>query len=390
MATFFICIKLYQLLFWVNLAQNTKYRLATIDLSILIAVYKRIDELTELLNSLVKQSNADFEVLVIDDGSPTPLSAVVDNYKDQLNIHYYYKENSGPAQSRNFGMRKANGNYFIFLDSDTLVPENYIQLVKNELKQNYTDAFGGPDAADENFSALQKAISFSMTSILTTGGIRGGKKHVGRFQPRSFNMGLSKEAFEKTGGFGELRIGEDPDLSMTLWENGFKTRLFPEAKVYHKRRSTLQKFAKQVQEFGIARPILNQRHPQYKSLTFWFPSLFLIGLVYTFISILLPAWPLWVYEKLSGNTGLWQDQNNFIFSIYLIFESLLKVFYLFYFLAILILSCYQNKSIVVGLLSLVTTVVQFIGYGFGFLKSWISLNLFRLEAKRAFPSHFSK
>ena len=263
-----------------------------LNFSIIIAVYNREDELNELLQSLTKQSDSDFEVIVVDDGSKNSLEPIVNSFQSKLDIHYFYKKNSGPAQSRNYGMGKANGNYFIFLDSDTIAPKNYIKTIRRELMENFVDAFGGPDAADEHFTDLQKAISFSMTSILTTGGIRGGKKHIGKFQPRSFNMGISRKAFENTGGFGDLRIGEDPDLSMTLWEKGFETRLIPEAEVFHKRRTSLNKFAKQVYEFGVARPILNQRHPKYAKLTFWFPTLFLFyfcfclfGVLFSFIRI---------------------------------------------------------------------------------------------------------
>jgi len=338
-----------------------------LNFSIIIAVYQRKDELTELLQSLAKQSYSDFEVVVVDDGSPNPLESIVEKCQSNLKIQYFHKENSGPAQSRNFGMEYASGDYFIFLDSDTVVPKNYIETVRKELTENFVDAFGGPDAADESFTALQKAISFSMTSFLTTGGIRGGKRHIGKFQPRSFNMGISKNAFEKTGGFGNLRIGEDPDLSMALWENGFETRLFPEAKVYHKRRTSLKKFAKQVYLFGVARPILNQRHPEYLKLTFWFPSLFIIGLGLSFLCYLISTQTHGWIRCVSG---------------------ILLLLYLIYFLLIWIISTIQYKNLKVGILSVLTTFIQFSCYGYGFLKSWISLNIFRKKAENVFPGHF--
>lgn len=346
-----------------------------LNFSIIIAIYERKDELVELLNSLTAQIDKDFEVIIVDDGSPTPVSNVVDEFREKLNLKYFYKENSGPALSRNYGMSHAEGNYFIFLDSDTIVPEDYIGIVRRKLRENFTDAYGGPDDSSKSFSSLQKAISFSMTSVLTTGGIRGGKRSVTKFQPRSFNMGISQKAFQSTQGFSELRIGEDPDLSMTLWENGFGTQLIPEAKVYHKRRSSLNKFFKQVYEFGIARPILNQRHPKYTSITFWFPSLFLIGLI---LSIGLPI----IVEKLFSNS-----LNKFS-GIVLTYG--LSLFYLIYFIGIIILSSIQNKSLKVGLLSVITTFIQFIAYGFGFLKSWVLLNVFHKDPKKTFPSHFSK
>ncbi len=339
-----------------------------IQISIIIAVYRREDELSELLQSLAKQSDSKFEVVVVDDGSPESLEPIIQKFQPNLRIQYFHKENSGPAKSRNYGMERALGNYFIFLDSDTIAPANYIETVRKELTEKYVDAFGGPDAADESFTTLQKAISFSMTSFLTTGGIRGGKRHIGKFQPRSFNMGMSKEAFEKTGGFGNLRVGEDPDLSMTLWENGFETRLFPDAKVYHKRRTSLRKFAKQVYQFGIARPILNQRHPGSGKLTYWFPSLFSLGFI---ISILLYFITFWIIGKI-----------RYLFAIPFLF-------FLFYFQFLILISAIQSNSLKVGFLSFLTTLTQFFNYGYGFLKSWIFLNIFKIKPEKAFPSHFS-
>jgi len=359
-----------------------------LKLSIIIAVYRREDELTELLQSLTQQSDLDFEVIIVDDGSPDSLEPIANQFQSKLSIRYFYKENSGPAQSRNFGMRNANGNYFIFLDSDTIVPDNYIQIVRIELTENYADAFGGPDAADESFTDLQKAISFSMTSFLTTGGIRGGKKHIGKFQPRSFNMGISKEAFEKTGGFSNLRIGEDPDLSMTLWEKGFETRLFPEAKVFHKRRTSLKKFAKQVYQFGVARPILNQRHPDYTKLTFWFPSLFLIGFVYWIISLITPGWPLYYYYKFTIKQSFLLNHNNPLVSKWLTIEFILGIIIFVYFSLILILSTFKFKSLKVGFQSVFTTLIQFCCYGYGFLKSWFYLTILRQKPEKIFPKHF--
>lgn len=338
-----------------------------VTISIIIAVYQRADELHELLQSLSRQTDSDFEVIIVDDGSTIKLDKVIHSFRNQLNINYFYKENSGAGKSRNYGMERAVGNYFIFLDSDTIAPKNYIQTVRKELTENYVDAFGGPDAADEGFSDLQKAISFSMTSFLTTGGIRGGKKHIGKFQPRSFNMGISKEAFLKTGGFGNLRIGEDPDLSMTLWENGFKTRLFPDAKVYHKRRSSMEKFAKQVFQFGIARPILNHRHPNYTRLTFWFPSLFVIGLIISILTFFIST--------------IGEDYLVSLFRVPLLI-------YLIYFVLIFSYSSLQSKSIKVGFLSIITTFIQFSCYAYGFLKSWFLLNILRKKPEKAFPNHF--
>lgn len=341
-------------------------KIEDLQLSIIIAVYERQDELTELLSSLTKQTDHNFEIIIVDDGSTTKLETVCAKFNFQLKLHYYYKTNSGPGKSRNYGMAKANGNYFIFLDSDTIIPPTYIQSVKHELSTNYVDAFGGPDDADDSFTNLQKAITFSMTSFLTTGGIRGGKKQIGKFQPRSFNMGISRKAYEKTGGFADLRVGEDPDLSMRLWENGFETRLFQDSKVIHKRRTSLKKFAKQVYQFGVARPILNQRHPKYVKPTFWFPSLFFVG---TLVALLL----LFV---------------SFIFTEHQFILQIPFVLWLIYMFMIFIFSSLRFKSAIVGLLSIETTLIQFFNYGYGFLESQFKLNILKKDSKKAFPSHF--
>lgn len=307
--------------------------------SIIVPVYNRPEEIHELLKSLVKQEFKDsFEVIVIEDGSQDSSESIVSSYKDKLSIQYFYKDNSGAGASRNFGMERANGNYFIILDSDVIVPPQYLLEVQKSLQENYTDAFGGPDAAHESFTPLQKAINYSMTSVLTTGGIRGKKKGVGKFQPRSFNLGISKEAFEKTTGFSMMKAGEDIDLTFRLWENEFKTQLIEKAFVYHKRRSTLKQFFKQTFAFGTARPILNRKYPKTAKITYWFPSLFIIGFD---TSIILSFF------------GYWQ----------------FLVFYSFYFLFIFIDSLSQNKNSKVAFLSIITTFTQFYGYGLGFLES---------------------
>lgn len=328
-----------------------------IKFSIIIAVYERPFELKEILQSLANQKCKNFEVIVVDDGSTNKLNEITESFSDSLEIYYYYKHNSGPGLSRNLGASKANAEYLIFLDSDTIIPYEYICEVQEELNRNYVDFFGGSDNVHHSFSALQKAINFSMTSFMTTGGIRGGKQAAKKFQPRSFNMGISKDAFEKVGGFSHMRIGEDPDLTMRLWENSFKSRWFSKSYVYHKRRTSLNKFSKQVLNFGIARPILNQKHPNYRSFTFWFPSLFLIGIL---VSIL--------------------------FSIYGV--HIFTAFYIVYFLLVLVFSSIENKSVYVGFLSIVTTFIQFTNYGYGFILSQIQLNILKKPANQAFPNHF--
>ena len=307
--------------------------------SIIIPVYNRPQEIEELLQSLTQQTFGDpFEVVVVEDGSSQNCNEIIENYKERLNIQYFLKENTGAGQSRNFGMQQAKGNYFIILDSDVLLPKKYLQKVYDGLTLSYTDAFGGADAAHFSFSSMQKAITYSMTSVLTTGGIRGKKNSVGKFQPRSFNMGLSKKAFEATNGFSELKYGEDIDLTFRLWKGGFDTQFIENAFVYHKRRSTIKQFYNQTFNFGTARPLLNKRYPKSAKLTYWFPSLFIVGFDIAII-------------------------------IALLYDTTLLLFYGIYFLFIFLDSFIQNKNLKVSFLSIVTTYTQFLGYGLGFLKS---------------------
>ncbi len=309
--------------------------------SFIIPVYNRPDEVDELLQSLTQQKVAtDFEVVVVEDGSTEDAAKVVEKYRNKLNIKYLDKLNTGAGLSRNFGMQNASGNYFIILDSDVILSSTYLQAVDTALQQNYTDAFGGPDAAHESFSALQKAINFSMTSFLTTGGLRGGKKQLSKYQPRSFNMGLSKKAFRKTGGFSKREIGEDIDLSQRLWQEGFDSQYIDEAVVYHKRRSTLGAFFKQVYKFGKERPKLNQEFSGSAKLTYWFPTWFIIGLFFSFLLLFIPC-------------------------------LLPFILYKIYFICIFILAGLKYKSLWVGIFATITTLIQFFGYGLGFLRSQI-------------------
>ena len=307
--------------------------------SIIVPVYNRPKEIYELLKSLTKQDfKDDFEVIIVEDGSENSSEKIVENYKSSLNICYFYKKNTGAGASRNFGMQRAMGNYFIILDSDVILPPKYLSEVKKRLKEKYTAAFGGADTAHSSFTDLQKAINYSMTSVLTTGGIRGNKKGLGKFQPRSFNFGLSKKAFIKTKGFSKMKAGEDIDLTFRLWENGFDTQLIENAFVYHKRRSTIRQFFRQTFAFGNARPILNAKYPETAKITYWFPSIFIIGFL---MSILLFFFEYWQF-----------------FIVYVI-----------YFTGIFTDSYFQNKSFNIAGLSKITTLVQFFGYGLGFLQS---------------------
>lgn len=328
--------------------------------SLIIPIYNRPEEIKELLESLLLSSyKKEYEIVIIEDGSKIDCKEVVAQYADKFSISYYFKENSGPGDSRNYGMKVAKGDYFIILDSDCLIPANYLSEVEKELETNYVDCFGGSDAAHEAFSKIQKAINFTMTSFLTTGGIRGGSEKIGKFQPRSFNMGISKKAFEESKGFGNIHPGEDPDLSIRLWKLGYKTRLFSNAFVYHKRRIDWDKFSIQVNKFGKARPILDSWYPEYSKITFWFPSLFIIGL---FFSVIV-----------------------FIFGC-----KLPLLLYAFYYLMILVFSTIQNKSLEIGLLSLVAVNRQFFGYGLGYLKSFLKIKILKQQPEKAFPELFFK
>ncbi|NMH26347.1 glycosyltransferase [Flavobacterium solisilvae] len=328
--------------------------------SLIIPIYNRPEEIKELLESLLLSSyKKEYEIVIIEDGSKIDCKDVVAQYADKFSISYYFKENSGPGDSRNYGMKVAKGDYFIILDSDCLIPANYLSEVEKELETNYVDCFGGSDAAHESFSKIQKAINFTMTSFLTTGGIRGGSEKIGKFQPRSFNMGISKKAFQESKGFGNIHPGEDPDLSIRLWKLGYKTRLFPNAFVYHKRRIDWDKFSIQVNKFGKARPILDSWYPEYSKITFWFPSLFIIGLVFSVIVLIFGC-------------------------------KLPLLLYAFYYLMILVFSTIQNKSLEIGLLSLVAVNRQFFGYGLGYLKSFLKIKILKQQPEKAFPELFFK
>lgn len=328
--------------------------------SFIIPVYNRPDEVDELLQSLTKQDyKNDFEVVVVEDGSAIKCNEIIEKYNSQLTISYYFKPNSGPGDSRNYGMRVAKGDYFLILDSDCILPTNYLINAEKNLESEFVHCFGGSDKALDSFSTIQKAINFSMTSFITTGGIRGGSEAIEKFQPRSFNMGLSKEAFEKSDGFGNIHPGEDPDLSIRLWNLGYQTKLFKDVYVYHKRRIDWNKFYIQVNKFGKARPILNSWYPKYAKPTFWLPSLFLLGFVFAVVLLLF---------------GIKQ----------------LLYCYVLYFILVGILSLIQNKNLQIALYSIVAVIIQFYGYGKGFLLSFYKISILKMKPEVAFPELFFK
>jgi len=247
--------------------------------SVVIPVYNRPDEVDELLQSLCGQTYQNFEVVVVEDGSAIPCKQVVKKYTEMLDVHYFEKPNSGPGQTRNYAAERSRGEYLLILDSDCILPETYLAAVEAELLREPADAFGGPDRAHDSFSDVQKAINYAMTSFFTTGGIRGGKKKMDKFYPRSFNMGVRAEVYKALGGFSAMRFGEDIDFSIRIFKGGYRCRLFPEAWVWHKRRTDLKKFFKQVHNSGIARIDLYKKYPESLKLVHLLPAVFTVGVV---------------------------------------------------------------------------------------------------------------
>lgn len=328
--------------------------------SFIIPIYNRPEELDELLNSLVSQTyEGDFEVVVIEDGSTITSEQICKKYQNNLSITYLSKPNTGPGDSRNYGMQRAQHDYFLILDSDCILPSHYLEAVDDFLQAHYIDCFGGSDTATDDFTDIQKAINYTMTSLLTTGGIRGSQKRIQRFEPRSFNMGLSRKAFEATGGFGKIHPGEDPDLVIRLWEKGFDSAFISTAFVFHKRRISWAKFRTQVSKFGQTRAILNHWHPQTRKLTFWLPTCFALGLCG---AILLAFFghiaPLLVYAS--------------------------------YFILIGWDSARENRSVKIGFLSVWALLVQFFSYGWGFLRATLKIAFVKKPIETLFPHLFFK
>ena len=304
--------------------------------SIIIPVYNRPQEVDELLESLCNQTFNDFEVVVVEDGSTEKCDTVCEKYKEQLALNYFFKPNSGPGPSRNYGAEHSQGEYLIILDSDVIVPDNYLEIIQKELENNPCDAFGGPDRAHPSFTPIQKAINYSMTSFFTTGGIRGGKQKLDKFYPRSFNLGIRKSVYETLGGFAAMRYGEDIDLSTRIFKNGYSCRLFPEAFVYHKRRVKFSSFFRQVKHSGEARIVLKNMYPETFKLVHLLPAAFVVG---NLILVLLGIFHHWLWFL-----------PILLYIVMVFFDSLIK-----------------NKSMKVALLSVPAAYCQLFGYGTGFL-----------------------
>ena len=307
--------------------------------SVIVPVYNRRDEVRDLLASLAGQTKKDFEVIIVEDGSTDPCGDIVEEYADRLDASYYFKGNEGRSIARNYGIERAKGEYFIFFDSDCVIPENYFATLSAALEAHYVPCFGGPDAAHSSFTDVQKAINFSMTAFLTTGGIRGGKVQMEKFVPRSFNMGYSRRVWETVGGFREM-FSEDIDMSTRIRKAGFDIRLIREAFVYHKRRVDLQKFARQTYVFGMSRITLKLLYPDSMKLVHTLPAVFVIGVVTLVLLALL--WHWWAILPLVA-----------------------------YVLALWITALCSTRSLKIASLAIVTSFIQLGSYGVGFIKAFV-------------------
>ena len=344
--------------------------------SIIVPVYNRPDEVDELLESLSNQTQQDFEVIIVEDGSIKTCKDVCDKYADILALHYYAKENSGPGQSRNYGAERANGEWLIILDSDVVLPIGYLVAVDSAITHQTSDiaAFGGPDAAHPSFTPVQKAISYSMTSFFTTGGIRGGKAKLDKFYPRSFNMGIRRDVYLQLGGFSKMRFGEDIDFSYRIVEAGYRPQLFPDAWVWHKRRTDFRKFFRQVYNSGIARINLEKRHPGTMKLVHLLPTVFTVGVI-----------GLILISAVGRALMHYVDRDQFY---WMCFAPWIPI--LLYSLIIFVDSSIKNRSLWVGLLSIPAAFVQLMGYGLGFIESWWKRCILKQDEFTAFERTFYK
>jgi len=328
--------------------------------SIIVPVYNRPNEVNELLKSLAAQTEQNFEVVLVEDGSTLPCQTICEAYKDQLEVHYFAKPNSGRSLTRNYGMERAQGDYFLFFDSDVIIPADYIQKVNHYLEDTQADCFGGPDKAHHSFSILQKAISYSMTSFFTTGGIRGSKKSLEKFVPRTFNMGFSRKVYAKVGGFKDM-FGEDIDLSTRISEASFSVKLFPTAFVYHKRRVSLSAFYHQVYVFGMARVDLYQLHPESLKIVHLLPAAFVLGTLFLMLlACFVTPYALWPLA--------------------------------FYVLALFFESLFLFHNPLVSFLAIATSTLQLSGYGLGFLSAFCRKIIFKqsINIDEALKKHYKK
>lgn len=306
--------------------------------SIIVPVYNRPQEVEELVESLDKQTDKDFELVIVEDGSTQTCEDALREKGGNLKIKYYHKSNEGRSIARNYGMERADGDFYIFVDSDCILPPDYIENLKKSLSENPVDCFGGPDTAHESFSDVQKAINFSMTSFLTTGGIRGGKKSLEKFTPRTFNMGFSKDVYNNVGGFREM-FSEDIDMSTRIKNAGYKIMLYPDVKVFHKRRVDFKKFWRQVHVFGMSRITLQLLYPGSMKLVHWLPALFVVFGIGLVVASFFNRW--------------------FLIPL------------LVYFLVLLITALVVTRNPKIALLSIPASIIQLGGYGWGFIQAYV-------------------
>ena len=343
--------------------------------SIIVPVFNRPDEVDELLHSLTQQTETDFETIIVEDGSTQTCQQVCKSYDGALDLHYFMKQNSGPGQSRNYGVERAKGEYVIILDSDVVLPPDYLASVSRELEKEPADAFGGPDKAHPSFTDTQKAISYSMTSFFTTGGIRGSKKKkLDKFYPRSFNMGVRRDVYEKLGGFSKMRFGEDIDFSIRIFKAGYRCRLFPDSWVWHKRRTDFRKFFRQVYNSGIARINLYKKYPDSLKLVHLLPMVFTVGVIFL---ILLSAVGRILMQYDDIHRWYWLCAGPWLPIIA-------------YCLLIFIDSSIQNRNMKIGAMSIGAAFVQLMGYGCGFISAWWKRCIMGKNEFSAFEKTFYK
>lgn len=314
--------------------------------SLIVPVYNRADEVRALLESLASQDDRGFECIIVEDGSTLPCRNECEKFGKDIDLKYYYKDNEGRSIARNYGMDRANGDYFVFVDSDCILPPDYFSSLRRSLERQPADCFGGPDAAHETFTPLQKAINFAMTSFLTTGGIRGGKVQLEKFVPRTFNMGFSRKVYEKVGGFREM-FSEDIDMSTRIRQAGFSPVLLRDVKVYHKRRVSLRKFWRQVHVFGMSRITLKLLYPGSMKLVHWLPALFVI-----FSTVMIACT---IVGICIGSLGLTLAASPLVMYILMLFAD----------------ATIEMKSLKLGALAVVTSMIQLWGYGTGFIRAYV-------------------
>ena len=346
--------------------------------AIIVPVYNRPDEVAELLESLTLQTFKDFEVIIVEDGSQNPCEAVCKQYEKLLDIKYFIKENSGPGQSRNYGAAHSTGEYLLILDSDVVLPAGYLAAIEKDLCRESVDAFGGPDCAHDSFTDTQKAISYSMTSFFTTGGIRGGKKKLDKFYPRSFNMGIRRDIYERLGGFSKMRFGEDIDFSIRIFKADYTCRLFPEAWVWHKRRTDFRKFWRQVYNSGIARINLYKKYPESLKFVHLLPMLFTVGCTLLALLFILGIVLFFILPA-----GMMQARGLAL-SLLALLPLLLYAFLIF------ADATSKNASAKIGFLSIGAAFIQLTGYGCGFIEAWWKRCIEGKDEFSAYESNFYK